>query len=738
MNHITLSKTGKSLTLLSQPPVFSMLSGLLFTLLIQLVTLQSLPETFSWIVSHPAPFLLTFIALAGLTFFWHSVTGRRAAAFLLTGLPPLLLALISHYKTVINGFPLLLSDLGFAKNIGEIAGFSMSQLRITPSIAAAAFCFTAAAVLAFFADRKFRKKDSGSRKNIETADTTAVRQQTPETADAATATEQASVTADAVTVTEQAPEAADTVAVAESTDGAVRSGPNSAAAGLRKIPARAVSCGLSFVLILTVFFGTAVYTSAAEAEKDVFQRDRIDQYGFFMGFSAAVAASVRDQQNSGAQYEKLIAQIKKEAGLLAEEMKNAASVRDSLNSGDKNDTQNGNDNTDKNGISGENSGSEETEQPSVILILSESFFDVSRLEGYECSKKDITPAYHRLAEDHTSGRFYSNTYAGGTGNAEIEILTGLSSYFLKEGDSLTTLPEETYSRIPSISRVLSENGYRNIFLHAHTSALYNREVIYRSLGYDEILFSDSFPEDAKRRGGFLSDQAFAEKIISLYEENMERNPDQPIFLSAVSMENHQPYDENKFAVLNDFKVTGDKLSEKNREILNVYMNGLADADASLEMLTDYFSDADRPVMLIFYGDHLPNLGSGDGTLVYSDLGYVPSQYSSDWSGQSMLNILTTDYLIWTNYEEESAPDRNTSTSLLGLDILTRLDLPLTGYYQWIEENVRPDMTAIYSRVYVDGKNRVYDIIPEEKQYSMDRYSAVIYDIIYGNNEIFGS
>ena len=142
-------------------------------------------------------------------------------------------------------------------------------------------------------------------------------------------------------------------------------------------------------------------------------------------------------------------------------------------------------------------------------------------------------------------------------------------------------------------------------------------------------------------------------------------------------------------------------------------------------------------MIIFFGDHLPNLGSGDGTLVYSDLGYVSSSVSKDWKGQDMLSMLSTDYLIWTNYETEAAPDHNISSSLLGLEILKRLDFPLSGYYQWIDENVAPYMLHRYSRLFVDGEDRVYDEVPADQYEMIRRYSAVVYDIVYGNNEIFG-
>ena len=204
------------------------------------------------------------------------------------------------------------------------------------------------------------------------------------------------------------------------------------------------------------------------------------------------------------------------------------------------------------------------------------------------------------------------------------------------------------------------------------------------------------------------------------------------------MENHQPYNDDKFAVKTDLGVTSSRLNDEKLNALQNYTIGLKDADTALGQLTDYFKNQSRPVMVIFFGDHLPNLGFGDDTLTYFDLGYVSSSYSKDWKGQDMLSMLSTDYLIWTNYEETTVPDHNTSSFVLGLEILKRLDFPLSGYYQWIDENVAPYMLHRYSRLFVDGEDNVYDTVPDDQTDMIRRYSAVIYDIVYGNNEIFGA
>lgn len=609
----------------------SCLSVLLILFTAQLVTLQSFADAFVWIGSHLISTVITAASLLVIEMFLYGLFGKLFLSFLLTDVPIVLLSAVSYYKSVINGFPLLISDLAFSDNLSDIAAFALPQIKITVPVAASLIILLVTTVLLFMTDRKIR---------------------------------------------------------------------------ISFLPKRTVLGVVSGILTICFFAAGVFLSPAADAAWGFSQEERIDDMGVALAFYSAYAVSWQEKKEG---WDELIAQIKSEVET-QEDASDPSSISTSQISKDA-----------------------AAQSPTVILLMSESFFDISRLSGLDYPE-DITPNFHRLAETCTSGQFYSNTYAGGTGNAEVEVMTGISRSVLHESDMITALPDEVYSRMPTIASVFRQHGYKNIFLHSHTAELYNRLTIYKNFGFDEILFSDSFPNDAQRRGGFISDHALTEKIISLCEENR----DEPLFLSAVSVENHQPYNDDKFAVKTDLGIKSSLLSEENLNTVKNYAIGLKDADTALGELTDYFAKEDRPVMIIFFGDHLPNLGSGDGTLVYSDLGYVSSPSSSDWKGEEMLSMLSTDYLIWTNYEEEALPDHNTSTSLLGLEILKRLGFSLSGYYRWIDENIAPQMIHRYSRLFVDGENHIYDTLPEEKYDMIRRYSAVVYDIIYGNNEIFGS
>lgn len=370
--------------------------------------------------------------------------------------------------------------------------------------------------------------------------------------------------------------------------------------------------------------------------------------------------------------------------------------------------------------------------PTVIFLMSESFFDVTELPGVDF-EEDPVANFHALEQTYTSGKFLSSTYCGGTAYVEMEVLTGLCGYLLKENDTLTSLPDSLYGRLPVITDVFKNYGYSTFFLHSYTNKLYNREVIYNEFGFDSVLFSDSFSQDAETRGGYISDMELSKKIISLYEE---RNPEEPLFLFGVSMENHQPYTASKFGENSELLISSELLDEKGLQALNTYVRGVKDADAALGYLVDYFSGRDEPVMLIFFGDHLPNLSTGSNDTVYSQLGYASTNVTTDWEPDELAKMLSTDYVIWTNYEETSEEDHDESCNFLGLSVLNRLGFEPTEYFKWLNTDVYPEMLLYRPRLFVMRNGKRYADVPESLSDLLKQYTVVVHDIVYGDNVIF--
>lgn len=368
--------------------------------------------------------------------------------------------------------------------------------------------------------------------------------------------------------------------------------------------------------------------------------------------------------------------------------------------------------------------------PTVIFLMSESFFDVSELPGVTFAA-DPLPCFHALAEESASGKFLSQTYCGGTGYVELEVLTGLCSALLRSTDTLTSLPVETYRALPCITDVFDDMGYRKYFLHAYNDRLYNRRVIYEAFGFDRVLFEDSFPEDAPRAGGYLSDMALSQEILSLLDDGEAA----PKLIFAVSMENHQPYTAAKYGEPCRSGLSSDALTEVELEVLDAYVRGAEDADEALGRLVGELREREEPVMLVFWGDHLPNLGLPDGGKVFDRLGCCIGSDTEAWPPEELQRMLSTDYVIWTNYGTH-AEDRTESSLLLGLHVLEKLGFPLTDYYSWLRERIEDACLMFRPRLFTDASGRAFASVPAEARPAMTAFAAAVGDIVYGGSGLF--
>lgn len=372
-------------------------------------------------------------------------------------------------------------------------------------------------------------------------------------------------------------------------------------------------------------------------------------------------------------------------------------------------------------------------KPTVIFLMSESFFDVNRLPGITFSQ-DPVKNFHRLQRECSTGDFYSVAYCGGTGHVEYEVLTGLCTYMLDEKDTIFSLPDDVYKTMPNINDVFKNNGYYTKYLHSHNSRLYNREDIYDSFGFDEICFRSDFKVPKEYDGDYVSDKCLTDEIINSYETSAGK----PLMLYAVSMENHQPYTPEKYYSNSGIDFECDALqNEEDEQILDSYLHGLKHSDEALGELIEYFSGVREPVMIVFWGDHLPNLNLSDGKNLYSEIGYSPAGEPFSWQGGELLKMLTTDYIVWNNFGMKKQY-KNLSCTMFGVEMLERLGFEMTDYFTWLSGYVKKDYGLYRARVFLSSHGEVSKNIPDKYKNMMNEYSAAVYDIAYGGNKMFRS
>ena len=332
------------------------------------------------------------------------------------------------------------------------------------------------------------------------------------------------------------------------------------------------------------------------------------------------------------------------------------------------------------------------EQPNVIFVLGESFFDVTELPGVSYAEDPVAD-FHRICSEGVSGKFYTHTLGYGTENIELEIMTGINTRFFSWDDMIYGWEQEKLLTYPSLPQLFSDAGYYTAYLHTFNDGIYNRTALYTALGFQDMYFSGDFaaidPEAAaapdywgymygKIAGEFYSDDYLADVTAELFDQKAGEGP---VFLWAVTMENHTPYTADKFSSY-DFPFESD-LGDEAVGVLNAVTQGVADCSEALGKLVDHLAAQDEPVIVVFFSDHRPGTPLESGATVYSELGMCPEDVA-DWELEDYAELYSTDYVIWSNdpslLPAEPGSRMNTSSTLLGVEALQLAGIDLDEYW----------------------------------------------------------
>lgn len=173
-------------------------------------------------------------------------------------------------------------------------------------------------------------------------------------------------------------------------------------------------------------------------------------------------------------------------------------------------------------------------------------------------------------------------------------------------------------------------------MHPYSESGWMRATVYPLLGFDNSYFIQDFPQKKLVRE-YVSDQEMYEQIIEKYENKPD---DQPLFLFGVTMQNHGGYEYEG----NDFEYTN-FLSEMSREYSDVeqYLALLQRSDEALKTLIEYFKAIEDKTIVVFYGDHQPNL----------DNNFLEEVHGGNFDTLDEQELMyRVPFFIWANYDIE--------------------------------------------------------------------------------------
>lgn len=373
----------------------------------------------------------------------------------------------------------------------------------------------------------------------------------------------------------------------------------------------------------------------------------------------------------------------------------------------------------------------------VVYVLSESFSDPSRVPGLK-TNKDSMPNIRKIKAGTTSGLMLSSGYGGGTANLEYMGLSGLSMANFESSLSSPyqqLVPSQHWT--PTINQLwgapVNSLGY-----HPYESSMYSRATNYKKFGFshfytltgpDVIKYQDKIDESP-----YVSDKSSYDSALEGIKSGKTNK-----FIQIITMQNHMPYHE--WYENNDYtaeSTTGTPLGDDEQQSIETYQKGVEITDQATQEFLNELDALDKPVTVVFYGDHLPG--------IYS---------SASEDDNNSLALHLTDYFIWSNKASSSQGNKTSdaaysSPNFFVAQAADHMNAKVSPYLAFLTE-VHSKIAAMEPPVV--NKIQGWDRIPEGQNIYLDQngnpmstddfdkktkqlladYKLIQYDITAGKN-----
>lgn len=377
------------------------------------------------------------------------------------------------------------------------------------------------------------------------------------------------------------------------------------------------------------------------------------------------------------------------------------------------------------------------DESTVIFVLNESFSDPSRVPGIELNQ-EATPEVDAIREQTTGGLMLSSGYGGGTANLEYMSLTGMS---MANFNSSLTSPYQQL--VPSQRWTTSVNqmwgdAENSLGFHPYEPSMYSRATNYRKFGFSHFYTLEGDDVIAHRdtidKSPYVSDAATYRSVL---DEVGSTDANQ--FISVITMQNHMPY--NDWYSDNEFTVTNtdgaEPLGEDETREIETYAKGVSLSDKATAEFLDELDAIDKPITVVFYGDHLPGIYSTAGEDQNNSLALHLTDYfiwSNKASSSQGTKNETSDYTSPNYFIAQAAEHMNAKVSPF-LAFLTQMHEHVSAMEPPVVNNIQgwsriPEGQPIY--LDADGNPMVEDEMDAETRQLLEDYKLIQYDITAGD------
>ncbi|MBQ3425802.1 MAG: sulfatase-like hydrolase/transferase [Clostridia bacterium] len=322
-------------------------------------------------------------------------------------------------------------------------------------------------------------------------------------------------------------------------------------------------------------------------------------------------------------------------------------------------------------ISGAGDGASE-QMPNVIVVMNESFADFNLLGDFE-TNEDYLPFFRSLRSNTIRGELLVSPYGGNTCNSEYEFLTGMNTGLLHA--NAIPYAQMIFGDIPySMVTHMKELGYYATAFHPYKGNGWNRNNIYRYMGFDKFISYETLKEYnmyPRKIRGYVSDHSDFGTILNYLFGKQDKN--RRDFIFNVTMQNHGSYKFEHFRPNIMIENAAREFPQTEQ-----YLSVVKYTDEALAEFLYNLKQFDEPTIVLMYGDHQPKIEDGFYKML---LGKQPDMFTNE----EMMQKYRIPFIIWANYDIEEQTGIYTSPCFLSGLLMEAARLPKSRVQMFLDD-----------------------------------------------------
>lgn len=245
----------------------------------------------------------------------------------------------------------------------------------------------------------------------------------------------------------------------------------------------------------------------------------------------------------------------------------------------------------------------EKNAPNILVVQLEGFLDPTKMPDVKLSFDPI-PNFRKLMRENSSGYMNVPSTGGGTARTEFEMLTGSNFDYLLSGEiPYTSIIKERTAN--SLATTLKKQGFGVEAVHNFKGNFYNRDKGYENMGFDRFTSIEYMDGMEYTKLNWPKDFILTKYIKKSLDSTKTKD-----FVSTISVQAHSYFPKRKIETWYPCQVEGN-IPREQKDQIYYYCQQIREMDQFVKQLNDMLVERKKQTgedsIILYYGDHMPNL-----------------------------------------------------------------------------------------------------------------------------------